>query len=66
MISTISYLIFQTIIIFMIATFFSLSGYYKYYATKSRENKISYVCEKIAITLLVTFIVDFMTYWIIK
>lgn len=66
MISTISYLIFQTIIIFMIATFFILSGYYGHYHKKSREDKISYVCEKIAITFLITFIVDFITYWIVK
>lgn len=66
MISTISYLIFQTIIIFIIATFFSLSGYYKFYYKKSREDKMSYVYEKIAITCLITFIIDFITYWIIK
>lgn len=66
MISTISYLIFQTIIIFMIATFFILSGYYHSYYKKSREDKISYVCEKIAVTFLITFIVDFITYWVIK
>ena len=66
MISTISYLIFQTIIIFIIATFFSLSGYYKFYSKKSREDKISYVCEKIAVTFLITFIADFITYWIVK
>lgn len=68
MINVISYLIFQTIIIFIIAAFFIASGYYNAINKKtfSREVKISYVCEKIGITLLIAFIVNLITYGLIK
>lgn len=68
MISVISYLIFQAIIIFIIAAFFIASGYYDAINKKtfSREAKISYVCKNIGVTLLIAFIANLITYWIIE
>ena len=66
MIGTISYLIFQTFIIFIISAFFTVSNYYSHYYEKSREEKISHFCESIGGTLLLTFIIDAITYMCIK
>ena len=66
MIGTVSYLIFQAIIIFIIGCFFSVSEYYDSCYNKSKEKKISYVCGSIGGILTITFIIDLITYWIIK